>query len=225
MRLPIPALILACAGTLAHAQGTTTPFSNFKHDSTQPVEITSDALEVDQAAGKAVFTGTVKVAQGELRMASDRLEVFYVQPPADPKDGAAKAGATKTGAAKTDTAKPDVAKTDVAKPDAPAGGAPRGGGIDHMIATGNVTLTTGAEAAEAEKASYVVATGIVEMEGDVLLTQGPNALSGEKLYIDLNAGTGRMAGRVKTIFTPQSDQPTGSRPGSQTGPQTGGTRP
>lgn len=215
MRLPIPALILACAGTLAHAQGTTTPFSNFKHDSTQPVEITSDALEVDQAAGKAVFTGTVKVAQGELRMASDRLEVFYVQPPADPKDGAAKAGATKT-----DTAKPDVAK-----PDAPAGGAPRGGGIDHMIATGNVTLTTGAEAAEAEKASYVVATGIVEMEGDVLLTQGPNALSGEKLYIDLNAGTGRMAGRVKTIFTPQSDQPTGSRPGSQTGPQTGGTRP
>lgn len=220
MRLPIPALILACAGTLAHAQGTTTPFSNFKHDSTQPVEITSDALEVDQAAGKAVFTGTVKVAQGELRMASDRLEVFYVQPPADPKDGAAKAGATKT-----DTAKPDVAKPDVAKPDAPAGGAPRGGGIDHMIATGNVTLTTGAEAAEAEKASYVVATGIVEMEGDVLLTQGPNALSGEKLYIDLNAGTGRMAGRVKTIFTPQSDQPTGSRPSSQTGPRTGGTRP
>lgn len=212
MRLPIPALILACAGTLAHAQGTTTPFSNFKHDSTQPVEITSDALEVDQAAGKAVFTGTVKVAQGELRMASDRLEVFYVQPPAEPKDGAAKSGAAKS----------DAPKTDAPKPETPAGAAaPRGGGIDHMIATGNVTLTTGPEAAEAEKASYVVATGIVEMEGDVLLTQGPNALSGEKLYIDLNAGTGRMAGRVKTIFTPQSDQPAGSRPGSQTG----GTRP
>ena len=86
-----------------------------------------------------------------------------------------------------------------------------------VSATGNVTLTTGPEAAEAEKASYVVATGIVEMEGDVLLTQGPNALSGEKLYIDFNAGTGRMAGRVKTIFTPQSGQPAGSRPGSQTG--------
>lgn len=215
MRLPIPALILACAGTLAHAQGTTTPFSNFKHDSTQPVEITSDALEVDQAAGKAVFTGTVKVAQGELRMASDRLEVFYVQPSAEPKDAATKAGATKAGAAKTDAAKPDASK-----PDAPAGAA-RGGGIDHMIATGNVTLTTGPEAAEAEKASYVVATGIVEMEGDVLLTQGPNALSGEKLYIDLNAGTGRMAGRVKTIFTPQSGPPSGA----QTGSQTGGARP
>ena len=101
MRLSIPALILVCAGAAALAQGTTTPLSDFKHDSDQPVEITSDALEVDQAAGKAVFTGTVKVAQGELRMASDRLEVFYVQPPADPKDGAAKAGATKTGAAKT----------------------------------------------------------------------------------------------------------------------------
>lgn len=211
MRLPIPALILACAGTLAHAQGTTTPFSNFKHDSTQPVEITSDALEVDQAAGKAIFTGTVKVAQGELRMASDRLEVFYVQPPAEAKDAAAA----------PDKAGKDGAKKPEPKKDEPAaaGAAPRGGGIDHMIATGNVTLTTGPEAAEAEKASYVVATGIVEMEGDVLLTQGSNALSGEKLFIDLNAGTGRMAGRVKTIFTPQSDQ-TGAQ-----GSRTGGARP
>jgi lipopolysaccharide export system protein LptA len=170
MRLSIPALILVCAGAAALAQGTTTPLSDFKHDSNQPVEITSDALEVDQAAGKAIFTGTVKVAQGELRMAADRLEVFYVQ---------------------------QDAKTEGASQ----------GGIDHMTASGNVTLTTGAEAAESERASYAVATGLVEMEGDVLLTQGPNALSGQKLFIDLNAGTGRMEGRVQTIFTPQSRTP------------------
>lgn len=167
MRLPIPALILACAGTAVLAQGATTPFSDFEHDSTLPVEITSDALEVDQAAGKAVFTGTVKVAQGALRMAADRLEVYYAE----------------TGG---------------------GGDAAAQGGIDRMAASGNVTLTTGAEAAEGDRASYVVATGIVEMEGDVLLTQGPNALSGQKLFIDLNAGTGRMEGRVQTIFTPQT---------------------
>jgi lipopolysaccharide export system protein LptA len=171
MRLSIPALILVCAGAAALAQGTTTPLSDFKHDSNQPVEITSDTLEVDQAAGKAIFTGTVKVAQGELRLAADRLEVFYVQA------------------------------------DASAEGAPAQGGIERMAASGNVTLTTGAEAAESERASYVVSTGLVEMEGDVLLTQGPNALSGQKLYIDLNAGTGRMEGRVQTIFTPQSRTP------------------
>ena len=40
------------------------------------------------------------------------------------------------------------------------------------------------------------------MEGDVLLTQGQNALSSQKLRIDLNAGTGRLEGRVETIFMP-----------------------
>ena len=47
-----------------------------------------------------------------------------------------------------------------------------------------------------------MATGIVEMEGDVLLTQGKNALSSQTLRIDLNAGTGILKGRVQTIFTP-----------------------
>ena len=71
-----------------------------------------------------------------------------------------------------------------------------------MVATGNVTLTNGAEAAEAEQATYEVAAGTIEMEGDVLLTQGQNALSSQTLRIDLNAGTGQLEGRVQTIFVP-----------------------
>ena len=49
---------------------------------------------------------------------------------------------------------------------------------------------------------YDVAAGTILMEGDVLLTQGANALSSERLTIDLNAGTGALDGRVRTIFTP-----------------------
>ncbi len=51
-----------------------------------------------------------------------------------------------------------------------------------MIAVGNVTLANGTEAAEAQKATYEVAAGTIEMEGDVLLTQGQNALSSQKLH-------------------------------------------
>jgi lipopolysaccharide export system protein LptA len=40
------------------------------------------------------------------------------------------------------------------------------------------------------------------MEGNVLLTQGQNALSSQTLHIDLNSGTGQLEGRVQTIFTP-----------------------
>ena len=133
-----------------------------RHDATQPVEITADRLDLDQAAGSAVFTGGVRVGQGELRLAADRVEVFYDE------------------------------------------GGQASGTVRRMNATGNVTLSNGTEAAEAQAAAYEVATGIVEMQGEVLLTQGRNALSSERLRIDLNAGTGQLEGRVRTIFTPGS---------------------
>ena len=74
-----------------------------------------------------------------------------------------------------------------------------------MVANGNVTLSNGTEAAEAEQAVYEVAAGTVDMQGDVLLTQGRNALSSQKLHIDLDAGTAQLEGRVQTIFTPGTD--------------------
>lgn len=80
------------------------------------------------------------------------------------------------------------------------------GQITRMEADGNVVLTTGEEAAEAETAQYDVMTGAVVMTGDVLLTQGPNALAGDRLAIDLGAGTAQMEGRVRTIFQPQAAQ-------------------
>jgi len=38
------------------------------------------------------------------------------------------------------------------------------------------------------------------MTGNVLLTQGPNTLGGDRLTVDLEAGSGRMEGNVRTIF-------------------------
>ncbi len=156
------AILLAVAmPALAQSQGTQVPFGGLHHDSSLPVEVTSDRLDVDQAGGSALFTGTVKVAQGTLRLAGDRVEVFYDQ----------------TSKAAT-------------------------GKINRLVATGHVTLSNGTEAAESQTATYEVAAGTISMDGDVLMTQGQNALSGEKLLIDLNKGTGQMQGRVKTIFVP-----------------------
>lgn len=80
------------------------------------------------------------------------------------------------------------------------------GRIQRMLATGDVVMVNGAEAAEGERAEYTIDTGNVVMTGDVLLTQGQNALSGDRLVIDLDTGTGVMEGRVKTIFQPGSSQ-------------------
>jgi lipopolysaccharide export system protein LptA len=77
-----------------------------------------------------------------------------------------------------------------------------GGAIAKLHASGGVTLVNATDAAEAAEAVYTLATGNVVMTGNVLLTQGQNAIAGERLVLDLKAGTGVMEGRVKTVFQP-----------------------
>lgn len=74
--------------------------------------------------------------------------------------------------------------------------------IARLNASGGVTMVSPAEAAEAKQAVYDVAAGTVVMTGDVLLTQGANVMSGQRLRVDLRSGTGQMDGRVRTILQP-----------------------
>ena len=73
-------------------------------------------------------------------------------------------------------------------------------GIERMIATGNVTLVSGLDAAEAERADYTIDSGEIIMTGNVLLTQGLSAIASDKMVIYLKDGTANMTGRVKTIL-------------------------
>lgn len=83
-------------------------------------------------------------------------------------------------------------------------GAPNG--ISRLLADGGVTFVTSTDAAEARDAVYSVADGTVTMSGDVILTQGQNAISGDRLVVNLVSGNGRMEGRVRTVFTSGDDQ-------------------
>jgi len=77
-------------------------------------------------------------------------------------------------------------------------------GIARLFASEGVTIINPTEAAESREAIYTIDDGQVVMTGDVLLTQGTSALSGQKLIINLKTGLGTMAGRVQTIFQPTS---------------------
>ncbi len=72
--------------------------------------------------------------------------------------------------------------------------------ILRLEASGGVTLVTAEEAAEAREAIYEVVAGTVSMRGDVILTQGPNVLSGDRLNVNLSTGQGRMEGNVRTVI-------------------------
>jgi len=72
--------------------------------------------------------------------------------------------------------------------------------IARLEATGGVTLISGPDAAEAERADYNIDDGEVVMRGNVLLTQGASALTSDLMTVDLTGGTAQMDGRVKTIL-------------------------
>ena len=65
---------------------------------------------------------------------------------------------------------------------------------------GNVTFVSAAEAAESDEAVYTLSTEMLVMSGNVLVTQGPTALSANRLIYDLQSGDGRMEGNVKTVL-------------------------
>lgn len=152
------AIGLSFVSVPSFAQGTQIAFGGLKHDSSLPVEITSDQLSVDQATGKAVFSGDVLIGQGSLRLTATTVEVIYDT---------------------NDTSE-----------------------ISQLIATGGVTFVNGGEAIEAQKAIYDIKSASVTLSGDVILTQGQNALSGQRMVVDLATGTGQIEGRVKTILQP-----------------------
>jgi lipopolysaccharide export system protein LptA len=77
--------------------------------------------------------------------------------------------------------------------------------IQELVASGGVTVTNLGDAAEAREAVYTIDSGVIVLSGDVLLTQGPAAMAGQKLTINLKDGTGVMDGRVTTTFVPGGD--------------------
>lgn len=78
-------------------------------------------------------------------------------------------------------------------------------GIARLEATGGVTLASGPDAAEADRADYSIDNGTIVMTGNVLLAQGASALSADKMSIRLSDGTAQMSGRVRTILQTGSD--------------------
>ncbi|ETX15310.1 organic solvent tolerance protein OstA [Roseivivax halodurans JCM 10272] len=159
IRATILAAGLSLWAGMAAAQGAEVAFGGIRQDSSLPVEISADQLEVNQSDGTALYTGEVVIGQGEMRLAAPRVLVVYGE---------------------------------------------AAGRISRLEATGGVTLVSGEEAAEADRADYDIDAGTVEMTGNVLLTQGDNALTSERMVVDLDSGTAQMAGRVRTVLQPGS---------------------
>jgi len=143
-------------------------------DTNLPLEITADSLEVQQENQTATFTGNVDVIQGEIRMRSNKLVVFYSDKKSSTDNGPANIRQIDaTGnvflSSPRETAQGDTGTYDV-----------RNKRVDLK---GNVVLTQGQNVLRGDKMTLDLVTGKSRVDG------GP-AVEGKP-------------GRVRGIFVPE----------------------
>ena len=102
------------------------------------------------------------------------------------------------------------------------------GPISQLVASGDVFYVTPTEVIRANDGAYNVATEVITMTGDVILTQGCNVSTGHRLVANLQSGVAELVGnnqanggRVRSVFFPDQDNRPSTTPFSQSCPQPG----
>lgn len=141
----------------AYGQNTSVNFGGLKADTTLPVELSSDKLEINQADGSALFSGDVLVKQGQLRLSANTVQASYGA------DGNVVETIVASGKVTLANAK-DAAEADSAVYTISSG---------KIIMTGHVLLTQGNAAISAQKMVIDLKSGTGQMEGRVTTTFVP----------------------------------------------------
>lgn len=175
--------------TLSNAQDAApnNAFQGFTRNRKDPVKIEANSLEVRDKEKIAIFRGNVVVIQGDTVMRCKELEVHY--------EGNALGGDPRQ-------------KVPATKSQQKSESAQR---IKRLIAIGGVIVTAKDQKAVGDKGTFEMATNIVVLDGNVVVTQGQNVMNGDKLTVNLTLGTSKLDGvkqqgtqRVKGVFVPSS---------------------
>lgn len=139
-------------------------------NSKEPIEITSDSLEVQQIENKATFVGNVVAIQKDVRLKSDKMIVYYTQ--SDEKN--ASVGADKKQSIKKIEVEGNVF---LSTPEETASGT-RGdydvvGEEIHLY--DNVVLTRGQNTLKGNQLTYNFATGRSVVTGGAVAEKGASA--------------------------------------------------
>lgn len=209
--LSLVVLLASAAPAFAQTQTTTSGSSGFSSDSSEPVNIESDNLDVRDNQNIAIFTGNVVAVQGDTTLRSDKLTIYYS--PNKPDQNAAPANgqqAQKPAAAQSGQQASGQAST--GKNESAAGRK-----IDKLDAVGNVIVTSKDQRATGSHGVFDLVANTMTMTGDVVLTQGENVIRGTHLFSDRNTNVTRVEGgkqRVRGLFIPNNNNNNNSGAGS-----------
>lgn len=154
------------------------------HDSSQPIEISADSLEVAQEEQIATFAGNVDAVQGDLVLSADELKVHY-----EGKDSGVGIAA---GGSNTIRRIDAVGHVIIASPEETAEGDHGTYDVPAKMVTleGKVVLTRGANVIRGERLELDLVSGKSRIVGaETSVADGDQETSGE---------------RVKALFTPKA---------------------
>jgi lipopolysaccharide export system protein LptA len=180
------ALALLASGD-AHAQGTMSGVPNamqgFSQNRDQPIQIEAASLEMRDKKKEAVFSGNVKVVQGDTTMTSKSLVVFYDSGGASDSPQPAAPKASKSGSMQSATPGPGGSSS-----------------IRRLEAKGSVVVTQKDQVVTGETAIFDTRANLITMTGGgsgVVLTQCKNVLKGDRLKVDMTTGVSRVESDTK----------------------------
>ena len=166
MTRPLPLLAFALLAAPALAQGT----SALKgHDSNAPIDISSDHIEVQDRADRAIWVGNVHAVQQDMTMDAARMTVAYTHattPGADPQIQRIDASGGVTVVSPTERAKGDFGIYD----------------LNRKLITliGHVTLTRGTNVVNGARLVIDMNTGRATVDGNAV-AGGTTAASGGRV--------------------------------------------
>lgn len=171
-------IAFACLTGVAAAQTTSKQMDGMKLSNDKPIQIQSDQLEIKDAEKKAYFTGNVEVVQGTTTMKAMKMIVVYKGDPA--------------GGSSSDTSGATSSKQD----------------IDKIFIDGKVVLNSGQQTASGDQGEYDMASQMLTLTGkQVVLTDGPNVLTGCKLVVRVDSGEAKLDNcgkRIQILLDPKS---------------------
>ena len=169
------------------------------HDSSKPIEISADSLEVEQEQQLATFAGNVDAVQGDLVLSADRLRVHY--------EGEESAVGIAAGSGNRIRRIDAEGSVIIASPEETAEGDQ--GTYDVrgklVVLEGGVVLTRGENVIRGERLVMDLVSGKTRIVGaETTVADGGDVSSG---------------GRVRALFTPASDEEADNPPVPEARPQ------
>lgn len=173
----IAGIALASLTGTASAQSTSKQMDGMKLSNDKPIQIQSDQLEIKDNEKKAYFTGNVEVVQGTTTMKAMKMVVLYKGDPAGGTSGGSGAASGKQD-------------------------------IDKIFIDGKVVLNSGQQTATGDQGEYDMASQMLTLTGkQVVLTDGPNVLTGCKLVVRVDSGEAKLDNcgkRIQILLDPKS---------------------